>query len=655
MNLLKSLLLFGCLISSLWLSGQKGKVINPGRPTGNPTSFPAPNTGPSPSFPGSNFRTDSTSVTDTLPTFVYQYFYLNQPRKKFIEGDTTLGNFFNDIEVAKRRPFNMLNTGNNGSALLNPLFESRVFTGFHTGLHQYDHYNYSLDNLPFFDSQRSLADMYFSQILGNQNNFEVGARYGQLYSEGTVLSVNYHRILQEGFYKAQATKTTNFSTMIRFSSLKRKMKSTIGFISNINNEENNGGLISNDSLLKERIFRLRLNVPVVLENADTRHSFADFMLLNEYSLTKYSPDSSAFNVGYNVNYKSGYNKFSDNKTDDQGAINFYRLGSIDPRGIRQYIGVKQLSNEFFARGTYKSFSGKGGITYDRYNITNTINDAVNDITLGFDGVVSMKSGLQINTQAKLGIGENIGTFHIKGNGLFKFGKALNIEANAELFNSQVGYIDNEMYINDQLIYKNDFSNQFGNILQGRLTIPKLNLSVTVGQNLINNYIYRDTNSLAAQATDILLTNYISLSHRLKWKSIHWDNYGFLQSKNSDYITLPSKYIKSDLFFEGLLFKKILRLKLGAEFTYIPSFNLPTYNVITGHYYQGADVVSRDFQNLNVYLSAKVSKLRIFVKYENFLPALRDFGIDVERFNYLSVNQPQFDNNIRFGLRWLFLD
>ena len=50
-----------------------------------------------------------------LPPFQYKYFHPGNPGQIFVNADTTLGNFFQDADPARRKKFNDLNTGNGGS------------------------------------------------------------------------------------------------------------------------------------------------------------------------------------------------------------------------------------------------------------------------------------------------------------------------------------------------------------------------------------------------------------------------------------------------------------------------------------------------------------------------------------------------------------
>jgi hypothetical protein len=597
--------------------------------------------------PSTDFATNPQDSTenDSLPPFEYKYFYLSIPQQKFIEKDTNLGNYFKDIELSKRRSFNMLNLGNNGSPLLNPLFIFTPYTGFHSGLHQYDMYNFSLSNLPYFDSERTMADAYFSQIAGNQGNFEVGMRYGQKFNDDVDLSVNYRRILQEGFYKDQTAFTTNFSFALRFGALKRRLKNTFGLISNKNNELHNGGVLSD---LKGKNEQLRLNVPVALNEAENRYVFNEYFLNSEYSLTNASPDSSSSSLGVIISYKSGSYKYGDNNIDNE-AKKIYKFDIADIRGIRNYFGVNTLSTDFFIRGNFKFFKGKLGLTYDRFTINDGESKAYNDVTLNLNGITNIGSSFSLNTEAKFGLGSNVGAFYINGNTNLNIGKAISLYGKIELFNSQKAYIDEFLFINGNNIYNESITNQFGNQIYGALKFTKLNTEIFVGQLLLNNQIYRTKDAKVANNNNLISTNYIGARNKLHFWRLNWENSVYLQSINSDIIQLPKQYLKSDFYYEGFHFNKNLLIRVGAEYIYIPVFKLNSFYPITGHYYSAGDEVNSNYKNLDLYLSAQITKFRLFVKWENYLDVVN------ENINYLVDRYPQFDNNIRFGVRWLFLD
>ncbi len=636
------ILLFLFILIGTATAQVKGKVTQQPRP-GNVNQPPVLPNIPSPG--NTTFNQQDSAQVDSLPTFEYKYFLMDLPQVKKIEGDTNLGNFFKDVDAAKRRRFNAFNTGNNGSAMFNPIFTVPVFTGFHTGYHQYDDYNYTLNNLPFFDSERTLADMYFSQIVGNQGNFEVGAKYGQKFDNNVSMSINYRRIFQQGIYNNQTTKTTNFSSVFRFRSLKNKIQNTLGLIVNNNNENHLGGVLTDLSSPNEV---LRLNVPVALNEANTRYAFDNYFLISEYSLTKQTPDSSSSSVGFKFDYKSGYHRYADKSLDDN-AYEVYNRNPLDARGIRNFVQHNTLSGEFYLKGNFNFFKGKLGLLYDLHKLKDNDSESINDITLFVKGVTNIKNKFLLNTEARLGVGENVGTFYINGNTDLNITKGIRLHGRVEFFNSQKAYNDENLFLNGDVVYKKDISNQIGNQLYGSLFIDKIKTEVFVGQLLVNNYIYRLTNGEAANNSELVSNTYFGFTNRLKAWRIHFDNSAFVQAHTSKVIGLPKQMLKSDLYYEGKHFKKVLTLRLGVEYIHIPSFRLNSYYPITGHYYLGLNEENSTYQNLDLYLNAQVSRFRLFVKWENYLDVLNG------KVNYLVSKQPQFDNNIRFGVRWLFLD
>ncbi len=603
---------------------------------------------------GSNTDNQNEIAPDTsLGPFIYKYYHALFPNDQKIQVDTSLNNYFNDIEVAKKAPFNKLNTGNNGSSFISPLFDTKTYSGFHTGYHQYDGYNYTLDSIKFYNSKRTFSDLFFSQILGNQSNFEVGAIFGQKFKGGAQLSVNYRRVLQIGFYKDQGTKTTNFSTALAFYGFKRKMKFTPGFIINNNNEMHNGGIDSTGigNQLSQSIYLLRTNVPTRLTGASTRYTSTSVFLISEYGLKSIGQDSFQSSIGHKIVYTKGTNRFSDIGITESIDSAFYASlnYAIDDRGLRNYATIKQFSNEFFITGTFKWASGRLSLTHDSYAFDNQIKNTANDLTVKFKGNVNIGRTFLLNTEASLGLGSNVGTFSLKGNTDIKFTKSIILNANAELFRSQASANDEQFFINEQVVFSNNFNAPFGSKVKATLNLKGINTAISVGQNLVNNYIYRNTLDRPTQDATLLSSTFISLYNKIRLWKINLESNAYAQTINKNYIPVPNQYVKASLYFEGLLFRRVMLLRFGGEYRYIPKFNLPSFDPVQGNFYKSQADIETTYSGLDLFLSAKVSKFRIFVKYENF------FNLIKNNITYLTENHPLFDANVRFGIRWILVD
>lgn len=597
-----------------------------------------------------NARNDSisNSLDSLLPPFEYRYFYLNDFTNIIINSDTTLNNEFKESEPTRRKTFYDLNTGNAGSASTASVFNYLPKAGFHSGYDQYSVYNLSLDRFKFYDSERTLADLRFAFIFGSQNNFIVGADFGQKYKSGVSLSLNYNRVSQLGTYASQETKSTAFGLALRYETLKQTLNFFTGVLSNTNNEAHNGGVTDLDAILTAPF---KSNVPVYLTEARTRFDYKDIFFQSRYNLDGKTSQSSSLALGYHFQYHYGYNRFSDVEVSSSLDSSFYRKFRIEGRGLRNNNNISILTNEFYLFSKLSWTNAKVSLVYDKINVEqDSKQSSINDVSLKFNGIINFKSKLNINAKAVLGLGNNAGTFTVDGGTEIKLGKFINLTGDVSFFRSQVAWKYSLLRLNDFDFYNNNFEKPVGSTIAAGIHFNPINLNVKVGQSLINNYLYFDSLSQPKQFGNIFSHNYISISHKLKFWKIGFENDILIQNFNEDLLALPTQMIRSNLYFESLIFKKNLLLRIGAELRYLPKFETPVFNPVLGNYYRGRDISKDDFLLGDIYILGQVAgKFRIFVKIENAN------AMFVQKINYMAYRSPQFGNYLRLGFRWLLLD
>lgn len=583
-----------------------------------------------------------------LPPFVYQYVNLSNPGQVKIMADTSLGLFFQDADPARKKKFNDLNTGNAGSMGISPLFQFKPASGFTTGYRAYDDFNFMPDSIRFYDSERPLADLFFSPIFGSQQNFIVGAEYGQKFKDGLAISLNYRRISQLGFYQNQGTRTTNVALAIRWTTRSKKLDFFTGFVSNTNNEVHNGGV--DTAILVRPSGQFRINVPVALSNNKSRYEQQSYFLYSTLALDGKAAVESRFAIGHKLDIKTGYQGYYDNGLDSRNDTLFYNDYLIDNRGIRNRVALTQWSNTFMLRSQWKRAFGTLSLVYDHFRL----NDGgqtrvVNDVTLRLDGKIAAGSTLDVYTRARLGIGANAGSFVVEANTTLQLGKVAKLSGELSFFNSQPMWNQDVLTLNGQNVYNDPLNNVLGTAFLATLDLPWLGIKASLGQQLIDNYIYRSETALPVQHNGALQVSQAMVSQHWRWKIIHLESHAFWQSVNQSFVALPSFYVKSNLFLERAFFKKNLLLRTGLEVKYIPDFVLPEYDVVTGNYYRGDQSYKDKYLSADYYILGKVSKFRIFFKFENIQQYLNN------RINYLAAFHPQFDNRMRLGFRWLLLD
>lgn len=583
-----------------------------------------------------------------LPPFQYRYFHPGNPGQVYVNTDTTLGNFFQDADPARRKKFNDLNTGNVGSMGISPLFEFKPIYGFNSGYRAYDAFNYTADSLRFYDSERPMADLYFSPIFGSQQNFVVGAEYGQKFSDGLAISLNYKRLSQSGFYQNQGTRTTNLATAVRWTTMAEKLDFVAGFISNTNNEQHNGGV--DTAVVVRASGQFRINVPVNLSETKTRYDQQVYFLYSTLSLDGKPAAESRFAIGHKLDVKTGYSNYYDVDLSTKSDTLFYNDYLIDTRGIRNRVSLTQWSNSFLLRSQWKKADGTLALVYDNFSLNDGVNQkSINDLTLRFDGKIAAGKTLDIFTRARLGLGANAGSFLAEGNTTITLGKLATLDGSVSFFNSQATWNQEFLALNMRAVYNDPLNNVLGTRFSAGISLPWLGLHAGLSQQIIDNYVYRNEVALPVQHDGNVQITSATISQHWKWKSIHLESHAFWQRFNVDFIALPELYVKSNLYLERFFFRRNLLLRTGLEVKYIPDFVVPEFDVVTGTYYKGDQSYQDQYYSADFYILGKVSKFRIFFKFENIQEYLNN------RLNYLAVFHPQFDNRMRLGFRWLLLD
>ena len=580
-------------------------------------------------------------------SFINQYSSIYNIDSLVEFSDTSLDNHFNHYVNSTRRDIPYINLGNLGSASFNPMFAFSRQTGFNLGFHQYDIYNQPLEDFRFYDCNRSFADLMFSYLPGEKNNFIVKADYTQQFSGGMSFSINYDRILQKGFYLDQATKTTNFTFSTRYKSENGKLTSFLTFKDMVNQEGHNGG-VSDESFYFIQGYQIRERIPVTLASATTRHDRKMFVLTTHISPVGNGTDTTnALTFVHDLQYEFSYYKYSD--IDVSADSVFYKNLLVDSRGIRYYTNVKRLSNAFYMKGRLSKFNGAFSFSHDLFFVDEENKSFTrNDLTLGFKGGLTVGKWANIELDSKLGIGENIGVFNIDGNLNIPVGNALAVNLGMNVFRSEVPYIFNSLRLNNTEVYSYDFNSPFGSSINASLDVPLLNIRLAFRQSLVTNLLYWQDSATPAQNSGLYSNTLFSLHQQLRFWKIGMTNDGFYQVNSSEILPLSPWFTKHGLYMEFILFKKALQLRLGGELSLFPAYDLPAFSPVIGQFYR-SDIQQKLFPATDIYITAKVQKFRIFFKLENFS---NNF---IQQINNQVAYYPQFDPKLRVGIRWQLLD
>ena len=580
-----------------------------------------------------------------LDTTIYEYFLLENIYQKINTRDTSADITFLHRDPIYKNGQEYFNLGNSGSAAAPLLYTPHINTGFHPGYNQYDVYAIKSHNFKFYEQNRPMADLYFSQ-LANQENITVGAQFSRNFKNGLSLSLNYGRISQQGFYTSQSNRSTNFGFGLRYKSKDSRYNGFLLFFQNANNEFNNGGIQDTADLSTN----FPISIPVNLGSAFTRQQEKEISFVQYYKLNK--DQKSPWNVYLrnDLTYNPSYYKFSDVSVDDSTDLVFYKELAIDSRGIRRYLDINHFKNAFYINGERTAgIQGRAGLSLDYYRLDNNgINSSRTDATLLFDGSIPILKGLSLQTNAKLGLLRNVGNFDIKGKLDIRISKIASFNGGVRLFSSEQSLNSQVLVLNDSLMFSNAFSKSVGSILFANIDIPSIRFQAGLVQSVVNNPVYWDTLALPTQKIGVLSTTYFRLQQNVKVGKFHLDNQAHLQLFSDKLYPLPTFYSTHQVYYQGTLFKKVMDINIGLDFRLVSEFKGAAYQPVYGSFYQ-TETSLPFFPATNFYLIAKVSSFRALFIMENFGRYLtKDYNLD-------AVNYPQAEPKLRFVFNWVLKD
>ncbi|MBK9257576.1 MAG: hypothetical protein IPM42_19110 [Saprospiraceae bacterium] len=589
---------------------------------------------------------NSQNETEENDTIMYSYSHIGDLLKEFPKTDTTLNEsifpIFTEINIHKTGA----NLGNLGSAVQNLIFSQDVNTGFNVGLNQYKAYNFTPENFKVFNQNKPIADLVFSQI-GNQQNLFAGANFSRNFKDGISFSLNFKRIVQEGFYTGQNTKSTNFGACFRYEHPSRKYQSALLYLQNANEESNNGGIQPDSNYTVETI---RSIIPTILNQAETRHQQKYYVLSQYYFLAGDTKSNWNLFLQNQTEYNPSYFKYSDVDLKRKQDTAHYGALLKDTRGIRKLITVNQFRNSFFINSSNRSgITLKTGLIYDFFSINNfPENKSRHDVTLAFKGTLPFYRNLYLNTNAYLGIGQNAGNFDLEGNLQFNSGKKLILTTSLKLFQSEQSYSSQVLILNNNVIRNINNDKSFGSILRGSLEIPFLKFKASISQQLWNKPVFWNKEVQPEQLDGLLSVTQLEVIQNFKLWGFHLDNHLYLQAFSNNVYNLPTLLTYHRFYWGGMLFKKVMEVNIGVNARIIPAYEGNGYSPVWGQFY-ASDYNLPFFPAGEIFLMAKVSKFKAMFKYEN-AGNLIDKNVNFDVYQY-----PQLDPMLRFVFSWFLAD
>ncbi len=472
------------------------------------------------------------------------------------------------------------------------------------------------------------------------------------------LMIGYNGLRSLGKYRYTLSAHKNFRTSFNYTTKNDRYHVRGHFTShNIENQEN-GGLTEQSVMLFESgdsDFTDRGRLDVNFNDAVNILEGKRYHLNHAFKLlTDRSENPTELSIGHEFNYETKHYFYS------QTANTL--LGDAFSEKIFDHSGLKTMKNDITATlntpyilGTINAKVGQYNYNHYYQGVVHLNNQTVDqklsgnayDIGAGWNGTLK---NFHVNGSFETIVGGDI-----KGHNFFAEASYLNskiFDLSARI--SEVFKLPDFAFIHKQSDYveynwqnKNFFNEKIRNLGFSFKSAKILDAELEINQ--IDNYTYFDISSKPQQYSGVV--NYLKLKvfKGFTVGKFSLDNTIMYQnvSNGNEVFRVPEFVTRNSLYFTDYLFKNDpMYLQTGITFKYFSAYQMNAYNPLLADFTLSNEEYG-DFPLFDVFVNARVQRMRMYFKLENVTAALTG------RNYYSAPLHPYRDFTVRFGIVWNF--
>lgn len=573
---------------------------------------------------------------------------------------------------------NRYNLGNVGLAITNlyfPVFQTGL--GFNFMQNNFREYIYESPKMRYFNTKTPYTELLF--IVGSKKELNSRFVHSQNINKNLNFTFNFQRIRSDGFYNRQNTNHTDVALSGNYKSSNKRyfLISTIIYNS-LKNAENGG--IASDSTFENLPVRDRKLLDINLASASRKYHSRSFYLkqyINIGHKTQGADTSESAQVSpssvlsHSVLIRDEFYTFSDPNPVSGFYKNIYNdslrtydstyIFSIENKiawrllenkrsGLKRSIGIGlDVKHQFVKLSQY---AGKDTVINSAQVVPG--NKKLNGTT--FENVIAGAELFNFNTkklETLLRCEYVIGGYNAGDN---SFNGILNYKADSlNIFGFSGSFVNRKpdnIYLNynsNHYRWKNSFEKiSFANArLFYKLIKYDLELGATANQYL--NYVYFDAYRSAQEKNTIQgFSAYLTKSFHLK-HFVFRNTVTYQYIPDSMVVRLPQWITEHSIYYENNLFKNALRLQVGLDVFYNSAYFANSWAPALGQFYVQGQKKIGNYPYVDVFINMKISRLRLFLKYENLNSFLGYTSY------YYAPHYPWTDAAFKAGVIWKFFD
>ncbi len=551
-------------------------------------------------------------------------------------------------------------TGNLGAPHTALAYRSRFYEGFAVGYNQYDLYIRDIDSVRYYNTLKPFSRTHYAQT-HQQQDAMVHAEFGHQVSPGLNLGLEYRRINHEGIYGFQKNRHTTFALTSHYRTRNNRYELLCAYAGNTIKTQNNGGLTS-DTMWIDTFSRRVFNPQIFLTEARTinthRHvSVSQYLNIDKFFSNK--KDSTGFRknlftLSHHAAFRNDKYKYFD--IAPAGDSLFYQNFQTNNVGIRHFLRVNTLRNEFYLEAQRQSKNKKGnirpvgmlrvGLMHKVHFINQEpLNKTINNLFLKakFEGIIA--NTFFVKGKGHLGLWDNAGDFLVDATLGVKIAKIGQLEAGFknQLFSPSL--LQQEMYISQIPIWQNSFNKTNETSLWGKLTIPRTHSAFAVRNFLLANLIYYDEEVSVRQSDQLTNLLQVEAQQDFNLKPFYIKNHIFWQIQNNNLLRLPALTGKHSFYFENYIFKKAMLFRVGFNLYWNSTYFAKGYHPLIGQFHLQEQQNIQAYPAADAFLSFKVRGFRAYFKCDN----VSDYITQTPY--YLVPLYPMREAIFRVGISW----
>ncbi|MCW3087932.1 MAG: hypothetical protein JWQ78_1318 [Sediminibacterium sp.] len=624
--------------------------------------------------------TDSLQRRDrNLDSITIFYAYFDSTRLRTVDSS------INDFTSRFPLPYYYHTLGNHGTAAQSFLFNPRMKAGFDAGFHQYDVYQFNLENTKFYQTTRPYTELAY--VLGSKAEQLINVVHTQNRKSNFNFSLEYRFSNGPGSLKNQNASQNNFRFTSHYQALNKRYEAYFIFLSNKSASSENGGLQD-----IRKLDSLALNDPYELEtrlgkagaaernpfntNVSTGNLYKESTLLFRHHYDLGSIDSlvtdtvtyklfyARLRIEHTLRFAQNSYQFYDNFADSARYHDYFNY-NLTRDSVSFKDAWKDMTNEFslisFPDKNNQAQFLKAGIALQ--NLTGTFDDTVS--RQSFYNVYALGE-YRNRTRNQVWDIEANGQFYLNGRNAGDYAAYISMKRS---LGRKLGFLTvGFQNVNRSPSFIFDGASSFP--IRNRIPFGKENIIRLFGtyENprngwkfsgeyfAVNNYLYFDSFFSARQ--DATLFNILHLSGEKKFHLAgHWNWYTEIhvqQTTGQPPVHLPFLLTRNRIAYEGNFYTNLF-LSTGVEIRYNSSYKADDYSPFLGQYfYQDANTISNR-PDINAFLHFRIKSFKGFFRLENVNTLNIAKGFSFNKLNLMTTNNPGPGLWIRFGLWWSFVN